>query len=483
MPAISFEHFQTLQLPIAEVVNGRIGYVHDLFLRFPYEIRDELPSGDRDLVVITGKENRQRKLAQLAAHPGRVVLVLAPGDASFRASYLPDTKSLPPNIVAAYVTNNEYVSPRVVNLPLGVRSSNLRAIQFVRQNHKGGRDGLLYGNFTVNDRQYRPQRDHPHIRERLAERLREMPWIKLDVSEEQRSSRDALVAYYREMASHRFVLSPEGNGIDCYRTWESLYLGAIPIVMASTCTSSFADLPILFTDNYSELSEGYLEDRWQAMSQRTYDLSRLMKAFYFEHFLSSVAQLRKPRFVCWGFEGRFRELMHQILERSSRSPSDVFLETPTPPFTPSGVGLMDPSGWTTVGDLRLLPRDGALRIEWSGDNGAVAKLPLETICGAPFRLTVQIDRVDSGGGKGSIKVADKKGVRAEMHLGNEGPRQPAARFRGRDRSNSAADRPRRQSEGRHLAAEPLLPRGDGLKAWNRPCTSPARPSASACTSR
>ena len=37
---------------------------------------------------------------------------------------------------------------------------------------------------------------------------------------------------YRQMlANSAYVLSPPGNGADCHRTWEAIYLGAIPIVL------------------------------------------------------------------------------------------------------------------------------------------------------------------------------------------------------------------------------------------------------------
>lgn len=28
-----------------------------------------------------------------------------------------------------------------------------------------------------------------------------------------------------------FVPSPAGNGLDCHRTWEAMYLGAVPVVL------------------------------------------------------------------------------------------------------------------------------------------------------------------------------------------------------------------------------------------------------------
>ena len=62
---------------------------------------------------------------------------------------------------------------------------------------------------------------------------------------------------YRDLVGKsRFVLSPPGNGIDCHRTWEALYLGAVPIVLKSKIdTNLIKDLPIWVVDNYSEVHE------------------------------------------------------------------------------------------------------------------------------------------------------------------------------------------------------------------------------------
>jgi hypothetical protein len=37
--------------------------------------------------------------------------------------------------------------------------------------------------------------------------------------------------YLKLVSQSKFVLSPPGNGPDCHRTWESIYLGAVPIVL------------------------------------------------------------------------------------------------------------------------------------------------------------------------------------------------------------------------------------------------------------
>lgn len=42
--------------------------------------------------------------------------------------------------------------------------------------------------------------------------------------------------YINELAFSYFVLSPEGAGIDCHRTWEAIYAGAVPVVTRSYLT-------------------------------------------------------------------------------------------------------------------------------------------------------------------------------------------------------------------------------------------------------
>lgn len=319
MPRLSFDTLQQLDLPLSEVVSGRIGFAHDVFLRFPYEVREKLPRGSRDLVLLVGKKERRERMLELAEYPGRVVVVFAPGDAPVRGAYMPDRRSLPANVVAAYATNNKLQDERVTSVPLGVRTTNLRPLEFARQNYRGERSGLLYGNFTLNDDHYRPGKTGtPHIRARLVDRLRGAGWANLDISPERRPEFADLLRYYKQIVGHKFVLSPEGNGIDCYRTWESLYLGAIPIVMASPPMSEFIGLPMIFTRDYSELSESYLERRWERISRKSFEVERMLLSYYRSHFRSSVSKLDDPRFVCWQVNDSPPEKFVQRLERLSR---------------------------------------------------------------------------------------------------------------------------------------------------------------------
>lgn len=61
---------------------------------------------------------------------------------------------------------------------------------------------------------------------------------------------------YRKLVRRsNFVLSPPGNGPDCHRTWEALYLGAIPIVKSAYWPFKNFDLPVVTVDSWDRLGE------------------------------------------------------------------------------------------------------------------------------------------------------------------------------------------------------------------------------------
>ena len=60
----------------------------------------------------------------------------------------------------------------------------------------------------------------------------------------------------KKILKSKFVVSPRGNGLDCHRTWETLYLGANPIVMKGIYQSSLLEgLNIHCVDSFSEISD------------------------------------------------------------------------------------------------------------------------------------------------------------------------------------------------------------------------------------
>lgn len=61
--------------------------------------------------------------------------------------------------------------------------------------------------------------------------------------------------YRKRLQKSMFVASPAGNGLDCHRMWEAIYLGVVPILKKDTMTAYFQslNLPIWIIDDWSEL--------------------------------------------------------------------------------------------------------------------------------------------------------------------------------------------------------------------------------------
>ncbi|MBO7484743.1 MAG: hypothetical protein J6T84_01610 [Spirochaetaceae bacterium] len=87
--------------------------------------------------------------------------------------------------------------------------------------------------------------------------------------------------YRKTIKSYMFIASPEGNGIDCHRTWEAIYLGLIPIVNDNYLNRFFAslDLPIILTNDWNEFAEK-TEDELADIYKHTMAKTNTKAAYY-----------------------------------------------------------------------------------------------------------------------------------------------------------------------------------------------------------
>jgi hypothetical protein len=59
---------------------------------------------------------------------------------------------------------------------------------------------------------------------------------------------------HKMMRSAKLVPSPRGNGLDTHRFWESLYLGALPIILCKNELKNMRDWPYVCVESWEELS-------------------------------------------------------------------------------------------------------------------------------------------------------------------------------------------------------------------------------------
>jgi hypothetical protein len=85
---------------------------------------------------------------------------------------------------------------------------------------------------------------------------------------------------YTMQSKFKFVLSPSGLGIDCYRTWEAIILGCVPVVKRTTMTSKFAHLPVIVVDAWEELNLDMLNKQYCEIIKKEFDYSFIFMDYW-----------------------------------------------------------------------------------------------------------------------------------------------------------------------------------------------------------
>lgn len=85
---------------------------------------------------------------------------------------------------------------------------------------------------------------------------------------------------WSRQAECMFVVSPEGAGMDCHRTWEALLLGCIPILKRSPLTELFDRLPAMIVDDWREVTRDALLGFARELPERRFDFSPLFRAYW-----------------------------------------------------------------------------------------------------------------------------------------------------------------------------------------------------------
>jgi hypothetical protein len=91
--------------------------------------------------------------------------------------------------------------------------------------------------------------------------------------------------YLQNLSSYQYAICPEGNGIDCHRMWECLYLKVIPICKRNILVEYFSRIyPIVILDDWLDLNISSLQKNYSTYSWENYD--KLSFDYYRKHILS-----------------------------------------------------------------------------------------------------------------------------------------------------------------------------------------------------
>lgn len=176
-----------------------------------------------------------------------------------------------------YTTNCAIKDSRVTCIPFGLNDDGpgLGMLPSFRGREK---TGFLYINFQ----------DNTIDRVDLKRYFKDKPWVTF------RDNASLPVdQYLDEVASHKFVLSPLGNGLDCYRTYEAMYLGSVPLIQHCTFGDNLAKLCLPFTQLHdmiiSELDIPDMNDTWNFVNQHDWNYGPLTKSYWRERIAREIA--------------------------------------------------------------------------------------------------------------------------------------------------------------------------------------------------
>lgn len=92
-------------------------------------------------------------------------------------------------------------------------------------------------------------------------------------------------------SKYQFVLSPRGNGVDCYRTWEAFLFGAIVITKTSSLDRMYIDnnLPVVILQDWDELNSLNLTnklERWRIEHLEKTNSKNILSKFNINYWLN-----------------------------------------------------------------------------------------------------------------------------------------------------------------------------------------------------
>ena len=156
---------------------------------------------------------------------------------------------IPNCIIKWYGQNINFINDRVKSIPIGLERDAWYPYKrdILETDFNVEKSKLLYFNCNVNTNIVK--------RSVALKTLSEKSFCEVKTNLEYNE-------YVRDLQSSFFVASPDGNGIDCHRTWEILYSGSVPILIDSNShRMCYEKLPVLIIPNWDVITEEFLRSK------------------------------------------------------------------------------------------------------------------------------------------------------------------------------------------------------------------------------
>ncbi len=186
--------------------------------------------------------------------------------------------TIPDNVIMWYGKNINVVEPRVESIPIGLENDwwckkiQKKKKMLAKLQEPRNIKNLVYLNHKI--------ATNSSKRDILYQMFEGKFWVTTDRG----SNGHRFEEFIDNIYNHKFVLSPEGNGIDTHRTWECLYMGTIPIEKRNINNQFYTDLPICFVDDWKQVTKAFLEKEYVRIKKASWNMEKIA----FEYWKSKI---------------------------------------------------------------------------------------------------------------------------------------------------------------------------------------------------
>ena len=143
-------------------------------------------------------------------------------------------------LVHWYGTNVDILHPKLSAIPIGIANEkwehgNKVLLDQANKSQPDKKINRIYCNINIYTNANRQS---------ILKQVSQYDFVDID------TERLSFDQYINKLKMYKWCISPPGNGIDCHRTWESIYVGTIPLVLDHLNYINFKDLPIHFLNSY-----------------------------------------------------------------------------------------------------------------------------------------------------------------------------------------------------------------------------------------
>ena len=183
---------------------------------------------------------------------------------------------VPDNLTIWYALNLNFTHPKVNPIPIGLENEHW---------HPTKRDAMQ--NLPNGDRKIRAfMQLNPDTHKERWDLLIKLKSGNVFADYERSRNGQNFEGYVANLTDYAFCMCPRGNGIDTHRIWEALYLGCIPIVKNHITHKCLSGLPVMFVDEWEEVTPQRLQDEYRDIQEGEYKMEKLSFSYWKERILA-----------------------------------------------------------------------------------------------------------------------------------------------------------------------------------------------------